>query len=240
LTQQLVTNDLDLLICPVDRRETVTMEHARRTILRSRCDGWILIYPRHNDLLINSLRSGRKPVICLMGGLAECPDWKLVSLDQTSWIESALAMLREKGARRVVFLGCRNQEPDHEERLAVFTALAPNYFGTSFLAHPSWPMSVEEVGALLAKEEIDAVIGVDDAAALVAVQACRQGGVPIPEKIQIIGIDDSADAARSVPSLATFRQPLDEMAASAVDLAMGRRVRTRKFMATFVPGGSVR
>ena len=240
LTQQLVSNDLDLLICPVDRRQTVTVEHARRTILRSRCDAWILLYPRHNDLLINSLRSGRKPVICLMGGLEECPDWKLVSLDQTSWIESAICMLREKGAKRILFLGCRNQEPDHEERLAAFNALAPKYFGANVFAHPAWPLNVDEIGALLAEEDIDAVIGVDDAAALVAVQACRQGGVPIPEKVQVIGIDDSADAARSNPSLATFRQPLDEMAACAVDLAMGRRSRTRKFGATYVPGGSVR
>lgn len=240
LTQQLVVNDLDLLICPVDRRETVTMEHARRTILRSRCDAWILLYPRHNDLLVHSLRSGRKPVICLLGGLEECPDWKLVSLDQASWIENALGILRKKGAHRVLFLGCRSQEPDHEERVATFSTLAPKYFGTKFLTYPKWPLTVEEVGALLTSEDIDAVIGVDDAAALIAVQACKQANIPIPQKVQIIGIDDSADAARSTPSLATFRQPLEEMAVSAVDLAMGRRVRTRKFEAIFVPGGSVK
>ena len=101
-------------------------------------------------------------------------------------------------------------------------------------------MAAERCGALISSENVDAVIGVDDSAALAAMRVSQQLGIEIPEKIQIIGIDDSVDASRAIPSLATFRQPLAEMAACAVDLAMGRRVRSRKFAATFVAGGSVR
>ena len=240
LTQQLVHNDLDLLICPVDRRQAVTMDHARRTVLRSRCDAWILLYPRHNDILIHTLRTARKPVICLMGTLEECPDWKCVVLDQNTWMEDALCRLRIEGAQRVLFLAGRQEEPDHEQRLAAFTALAPKYFGKSFLSHPAYSLDDASVGALLAAEKVDAVIGVDDATALAAARACQHCALPVPKKVQIIGIDDSADAQRATPTLATFRQPLDEMAACAVALALGQRARTRKFAATFVPGGSVR
>jgi len=87
---------------------------------------------------------------------------------------------------------------------------------------------------------VDAVIGVDDAAALTAVRACERLSIAIPEKMQIIGIDDSPDAARSNPTLATFSQPLDKMTACAVELALGRRDRSQKFEATFVPGGTLR
>ncbi|XHR30479.1 MAG: LacI family DNA-binding transcriptional regulator [Chthoniobacteraceae bacterium] len=240
LTQQLVSHDLDLLICPVDRRQPDTMEHARRTIQRSRCDGWILLYPRPDDLLIRSLRASRKPVICLMGGLSACPEWKAITLDQHAWMEDALARLKKSGARRVLFLGCRAQEPDHEERLEVFKALARQYFGKQVWILPGWPCQPDEVGALLKAEKIDAVIGVDDTAALIAAEACRRGRLEIPSQVQIIGIDDSAEAARATPSLASYRQPLDEMTEAAVALAMGNRVRSRKFTATFVPGGSVR
>ena len=240
LTPPLVSNDLDLLICPVDRRDSVTMEHARRTVLRSRCDAWILLYPRHNDLLVHALRGGQKPVICLMGGLEECPEWKAVTLDQRSWIEDALSRLQERGARRVLFLGCRREEPDHEQRLAEFTSLVPKYFGTEFVVHPAWPLTDAEVGALLTAERVDAIIGVDDSAALTALRVAQSSGIPVPEKLQVIGIDDSADAARCVPSLASYRQPLEEMAACAVDLALGRSVSSHQFTATFVPGGSVR
>lgn len=239
LTQQLVSNDLDLLICPVDRQRKVTMEHAQRTVQRSRCDAWILLYPRPNDPLIRSLRTSRKPVICLMGGLEECPEWKNVTLNQSAWIDAALTRLRQQGARRVLFLGCRQGEPDHKERLSAFTKLAPMHFGNNFLVQPNWPLDEASVGALLLKEKVDAVIGVDDSAALTAARSCQQCGISIPRQVQIIGIDDSADAARATPSLATFRQPLDEMTACAVDLALGRRVRSRKFEAVFVPGDSV-
>ena len=239
-TQHLVINDLDLLICPVDRSQTPTIDHARRTILRGRCDAWILLYPREHDPLIKALNFGQKPVVCVMGEILECPDWKSVCLDQTSWIETALGLLKERGARRVLFLGCRKEEPDHMRRLAAFSALAPAFFGAEFRTLPEWPVGIEQVNSLLAAEEIDAVIGVDDAAALIAVKACQASGRPIPDQVQIIGIDDSADAALSTPPLTTFRQPLDEMAACAVDLVTGRRARSGTFKATLVLGGSIR
>jgi len=83
------------------------------------------------------------------------------------------------------------------------------------------------------------VIGVDDTAALVALQACKYAGIRVPAAMQIIGIDDTPGAAGATPSLATFRQPLDEMTACAVDLALGRRSLSLKFKAVFVPGGSL-
>ena len=243
LTLQLVLNDLDLLICPVDRRRPDTLEHAHRTMQRSRCDAWLLLYPRHNDPLIRSLRSSQKPVICLMGQLAECPDWKCVTLNQASWIREALERLKAGGAQRVLFLGCRRQEPDHEERLAIFNELAPQYFGSKVFTHPVWPLSAEEVGAVLATHKVDAVIGVDDAAALVAARASQQMGASRLDYSQIIGIDDSPEAAQAVPPLATFRQPLEDMTACAVELALGRRIRSQKFEAVFVsrdiPSGTI-
>ena len=240
LTQQLVSADLDLLICPIDRRQPETMEHARRTVLRSRCDGWILLYPRHDEPLVHALRMSRKPVICFMGGLAACPDWKAITLDQHSWIKDALGRFKKSGANRVLFLGGRAGEPDHEERIAAFKALAPRYFGKNARLLPGWPPDPDEVGRLLREESIDAVIGVDDSAALIASEACRRAKLNIPARVQIVGIDDSLEAARATPPLASYRQPLDEMAACAVALAMGNRARLRKFDPAFVPGASVR
>lgn len=240
LTQQLVKNDLDLLICPVDRRQPATIEHARRTLLRSRCDAWILLYPRQGDVLTESLRRSQKPVICFMGQIPECPDWKCVQLNQRTWIEEALKRLRSNGAKRVLFLGCREGEPDHVERLSAFNELAPKYFGTGFESFPTWPPKVEEVGRLLSPGGIDAVIGVDDVTALAALQACQRWNIRVPERIQIIGIDDTPEAAGSVPRLTTFRQPLDGMAAAAVELALERRVNSKTFEPIFVGGATLR
>lgn len=239
-TRQLVANDLDLLLCPVDRRQPATIEHARRTLQRSRCDAWVLLYPRKDDVLAPLLQATHKPVICLMGEVAGNPDWKSVTLDQRSWMEEALRRLHQNGARRVLFLGCREGEPDHLARFATFKKSAPRRFQDGVHAHTGWPLDIHEISKLLSAREIDAVIGVDDAAAWSALRACQLANIAVPERIQIIGIDDTPEAAQSVPSIATFRQPLDEMTAYAVDLSLGRENTSKAFHATFIPGGSLR
>jgi DNA-binding LacI/PurR family transcriptional regulator len=131
LTQVLVRLDLDLLICPVDRRVPATLAHARRTLLRSRCDAWVLLYPRRDDEeLLGALGSSRKPVVCLMGSVPARPDWRCVELRQRGWMEEALRRLSQSGARSVMFIGQRPGEQDHAERVQAFRELAPRYFGS--------------------------------------------------------------------------------------------------------------
>lgn len=240
LTSQLVKNDLDLLICPIDRRQPSTLAHAHRTLLRSRCDAWILLYARSGDVLTGSLRASGKPVICLLGRLPQFPAWKWVRLNQRNWIEDALRRLRSGGARRVLFWGCRPGEGDHEERLEQFTRLAPRFFPGRFSSLPAWPPTAEALVPLLSEGKIDAVIGVDSSACAAALRACGSRGIRVPGQIQIVGIDELPESERDPSGLATFRQPLDAMAAYAVDLAVGRRDRSRVFEPAFVPGASLR
>jgi DNA-binding LacI/PurR family transcriptional regulator len=239
LAQVLAANDLDLLICPVDRREPGTLDHARRTLLRSRCDAWILLYPRHHDELIDALQNVRKPVVCLMGEIEECPTWKCVRLNQRRWIEDALRRLKESGCRRVLLFGTRIGEPDHEERRAVFAELAPKYFSKRSAILPDWPPDIAKLREILSEQSVDAIIGVDDHAALSALDTCREMGIAVPDKIRVVGIDDTASASFSTPALSSYRQPLDEMMRCAVDLAMGKRARSVRFEAVFVPRASL-
>jgi DNA-binding LacI/PurR family transcriptional regulator len=238
LTESLIENDLDLLICPVQREQPSAVLHAERSLRRSRCDAWILLYPRHNDFLIRPLQMSHKPVICLMGPLAECPDWKSVVVNQRMWIEDALKRLRANGANRVLFLGCRLDEPDHRERLDRFTEIAPKYFGENFQSLPIWPVNVRSILPLLSAERFDAIIGVDDMAALVGMAACQELKLSVPEDVQILGIDGCPEAIAA--NLTTYRQPLEEMTAHAVELALGRAHNSEVFNPIFVPGGTLR
>lgn len=235
LTRHLVSNDLDLLLCPVDRREASTLAHAHRTLQRSRCDAWILLYPRHHDALRQSLENSRKPVVCLMGELPECPSWKSVRLNQRSWIRDALRRFQAAGCRGVSLFGSRAGEPDHEERRQIFTELAPKYFESHVSSYPGWPPETAEFRQHLASHAIDAIIGVDDRAALTALEICRRLRLSVPAKLKIVGIDDVSEARHSSPPLSSYRQPLDEMVACAVELAQGARQRSRLFEAEFVP-----
>lgn len=233
LTQPLIERDLDLLICPVDRKRELTLAHARRTLQRSRCDAWILMYPRPEDALLEALNASRKPVVCLMGELLGHPGWKSVRLNQHHWIEDALRRLKGGGGRRVLFLGSREGEPDHEERRQVYAELAPQFFGRNVFLLPGWPPP-SDLAERIAADKIDSLIGADDRAALAGLEACRELRWKVPEQIRVVGIDDLPQSRFSQPSLSSYRQPLEEMAACAVDLAMGIRQRSRLFQAGFV------
>ena len=229
LSRQLIPHDLDLLICPVDRSQPVSVDHARRTLRRSRCDGWILLYPRRDDPLIDALRSGGKPVTCMMGRIPACPNWKSVRLNQHLWIEDALRRFQQRGARHVLFFGGRPGEPDNEERLSAFRKLAPRYIARQSEL-PGWPASAATVQPLLTgRGRVDAIIGVDAAATLVAVQACRAANLQVPNDVPVLGVDAFPDALHQELAPARFAQPLEAMAAWAVELTLGHRQRSRTF-----------
>ena len=63
--------------------------------------------------------------------------------------------------------------------------------------------------------------------ALSALQAVYQAGLRVPEDVSLIGFDDPPSAALSNPPLTTFRQPLEQLGACAVqkllELAKGKR-----------------
>lgn len=234
LSKNLVANDLDLLVCPVDRREAATVAHASRTMQRSRCDAWVLLYPRHHDVLIPALIESHKPVVCLMGKLSGGPGWKSVQLNQSGWIADALRRFKDSGCKRVLFFGGRTEEPDHAERRRAFGELAASYFGGGAPVLSGSPTR-EEFHDVMRTHKIDAIMGNDDRSALAAMDFCRDLKLSVPGKVKVVGIDDIAEAAFSHPPLSTYRQPLDEMAACAVDLALGQRKHARSFEAAFVP-----
>ncbi|WP_145145738.1 LacI family DNA-binding transcriptional regulator [Roseomonas gilardii] len=68
----------------------------------------------------------------------------------------------------------------------------------------------------------DAIFCVNDVLALGARDAARVRGIPVPEALWLVGYDDIEMASWPAFDLTTVRQPLTEMAASAVRLLLGR------------------
>jgi LacI family transcriptional regulator len=240
VTRALVEYDQDLLLCPIDRSTPPTVAHARRTIQRSKCDAWLLLYPRDEDPLIGSLRDSRRPVISLMGRLKTVSWWKNITLNQAAWVKDALCRLQKGGARHVVFLGCRPGEPDHHERMRQFQHWASRCFSRSSVKIPPWPVRPSDLVTWLKKGKPDAILAVDDLTALAALRACHRLSIHVPSQLQLIGFDDHPESAISKPRLTTYRQPLETMAKAAVRLALGLRIPSCIFHPTFVPGDTIR
>jgi LacI family transcriptional regulator len=62
-----------------------------------------------------------------------------------------------------------------------------------------------------------ALMAYDDITALGAMRALVKSGIRVPDQCSVIGFDDTAPAALSLPALTTIRQPMETMGSAAVE-----------------------
>lgn len=67
-----------------------------------------------------------------------------------------------------------------------------------------------------------AIFASNDDMAAAAVGVAHRRGLHVPDDISIVGFDDTAIATNIWPELTTIRQPISQMAESAVELLLGR------------------
>jgi LacI family transcriptional regulator len=88
------------------------------------------------------------------------------------------------------------------------------------------PNSSFEAGAQLTGEllrngkRFTALMAYDDMTALGALRALRKKGIAVPEECSVIGFDDVAQAALSIPALTTVRQPMEAMGTLSVGIIL--------------------
>lgn len=68
----------------------------------------------------------------------------------------------------------------------------------------------------------DAIVFVDDVAALVGMDEIKRLGFKMPQDVAVTGFDDIREAAQSVPPLTTIHQPMEEVGAEAAKLLLER------------------
>jgi LacI family transcriptional regulator len=66
------------------------------------------------------------------------------------------------------------------------------------------------------KRQFTGLMAFDDVSALGAMRALVEAGVAVPQRCSVVGFDDVAPAALTIPSLTTIRQPMEVMGATAV------------------------
>ncbi len=68
--------------------------------------------------------------------------------------------------------------------------------------------------------DVDGVFCNSDIIAAHVIKACLKNGKRVPEDIKVIGYDDIGYAALYYPSITTIRQPMEDMAKTAVELVL--------------------
>lgn len=149
-----------------------------------------------------------------------------VTTDDFGGAVLATRHLAELGHRRIALIAGR---PDLESahlrgagyRRALADAGLPYDPDLVRIGHYRRDASLEAArDLLLLPDPPTAVFAANDASAIAVVEAARERGVPVPERLSVVGYDDVPDAARVAPPLTTVRQPLHRLGRAAARVLM--------------------
>ena len=146
---------------------------------------------------------------------------------------AAVSHLISQGRRRIGFIGAR-MDPRVQRRLDGYrdAMKAGSLFDTGLILTTPTPTAMTLGGTLLGDlmskaPDLDAVFCINDDLALGVLFECQRRGIPVPEKLAIIGFNDMEFMASAVPSLSSVRTNRYEMGRDAVtmliDAVEGRR-----------------
>lgn len=134
------------------------------------------------------------------------------------------------GHRRLGFIGGHPNQSSSRERYDGFiTALegAPDATHAFVQGYFDFVSGLGAAEALLdAPERPTAIFASNDDMAAAVVSVAHRRAMSVPEDLTVVGFDDTALATTHWPPLTTVRQPVREMAATAMELLVGALTRT--------------
>ena len=223
---------------------------ALEMLLQYSVDGVIVASsPLHRELAAACV-AAHLPIVQAFGRPVGRVPINVVGADNVQGGRIAADLLRQRGYRRIAFLGGPRAATSTEDRLnglrerLLEDGLRPaaEVYGHSF----SYPVGNTLMRELLETVSTDAVFCGDDILAIGAIDACRERGVAVPRDIGVIGFDDMAMAAWSAYNLTTVRQPIGDIIVAAVELMLAtveqpdRAVETRLFACEGIVRGTLR
>ncbi len=192
-------------------------QQAIQFLLDLRCDA-IIIYPRFLtidalDLIIDQCN---KPVMVVNRKLRKnqshciCCDHKGSSFHATKY-------LIEQGHRDIVFITGSPDSPTTLERLSGYKEALSTFnipVQDNLIVPGKWtPTSgAAAISLLLAgKVAFSAVLASNDEMAIGAMKTLSEAGIPVPEKVSVIGFDNIPTAPFLQPALSSIKDPVRDM-----------------------------
>lgn len=187
-------------------------------------DGFVVLADAITDAYLDRLRAAGKPVV-LLGHNAGRPDLPAVVADNGAGTRATVEHLIGHGHRRIAFTGYVAVS-DVAERHRAYTA--------TLRAHgiePEPALFLPAVDNLesgvawatpdaLRDLDATAIVAATDRNAIGLLRAMAAAGLSCPGDVALTGFDDMEVATYLAPSLASVRQPLEVMAAKAVELLL--------------------
>lgn len=211
----------DLLLRPVSAQPAPLLAFVKDFIHRTQVDGLVLAPPACDDMsLLNYLKSEEIPFVCIAPKHhSDCAAIVADDIAATangihyviSQGHSAIAMvnpLLSHGAGIWRKQGFLNAIQHHQLHLP-----------THYLVESTGDQVEPDIRALLrGKTPPTAIFATNDSYAALVYKVAYQLGLKVPHHLSILGFDDSPLASLLSPGLSSIKQPVQEMAESAVSL----------------------
>ncbi len=200
-------------------------------LLSRRVEGIILLTSCLPDRELLNLSHGVPLVVTgrsVRGDRIYCLD-----VDSTPGARLATDYLIGQGHRRIAFLAGPQDRPDALQRLSGYkAALAAGRiaYTSRLVAHGDYSESGGHramTELLDARAEFTAVFAANDQTASGALLALHRRGLKVPDDVSVVGFDDLAGSAFTIPPLTTVHRSIDEIgecAAEAIVDLIERRV----------------
>ncbi|MFL1380322.1 MULTISPECIES: LacI family DNA-binding transcriptional regulator [unclassified Nocardiopsis] len=214
--EQARARDHHVFIADTDERAEVEEEAVRS--LAGQVDGLILASPRMTDRRVREL-AAEVPLVVVNRRMRGLP---CVLMDVGEGVGLALDRLADLGHRDIALVS--GPAASWTGRRAALAAQAVGR-ERGVRVHRVGPHPPTEAGGAAA---FDAVAGLgataalahNDLMALGLLAAARERGVPVPERLSVVGVDDTLAARHTRPALTTVAMPADAAGRAAVDLLL--------------------
>jgi len=222
IDEELTRHGYHMLTTYVDR-EAMKSPDTLNMVRQNRVDGLILNGPSFRPRFILQLQSTGIPIV-LVDNLLNETAIDCVLCDNEDGAYQAVKHLIEHGHEHIVFLSGPADWLSSRERAAGYRrALHESGFNPHIVFMPNTIVETGRQAMFTALEEypnLTAVMAVNDATAVGAIQACRQVGRAVPHDIAVVGFDDESWAQIHTPPLTTVHVPWHEIGIQAARRVM--------------------
>ncbi|MEL6064628.1 MULTISPECIES: LacI family DNA-binding transcriptional regulator [unclassified Methylobacterium] len=179
-------------------------------VSEARADGLVIFAERRDDPLIALLRAKRVPFVVF--GL-DVPGAHCAARAERDAVHEAVAYLARTGSRAIGFLGgARAAERFRGYRDALAEAGLP--VSADLVAPCDWTSAdgYRATCALLDRpSRPDAIVAANDRVAFGVLKALHDRGVRVPGDVRVVGFDNLAQGAYTIPSLTSIAVPTLDM-----------------------------
>ena len=165
------------------------------------------------------------PVVHAFGRWSPAPEVHVVGIDNAECGRIAVRTFAVRGYKRVAFLGGPEHATSTRDRLAGFEEELGRHpdmaHSVSFAGGYTFEAGRTEMERLLAAGDLaEAYFCGDDVIAVGALSAVRDAGLEVPGQLGLLGLNDMEMAGWANIDLTTIRQPIPDIIAASVDLAV--------------------